>query len=609
MGVIGDTGRKLFNSSAISLPAPRSYGVPIMSIRPLFSQQDPFSAKRDDRIQADPQVPSRGAGAKVASVSAERGTTAWMMWVVLLAIAFLALLVSRVSAQQPNFQYDSIPMHPKLNDEAVVKSVEAQAKSFATTGSGNPNMANGYFTAYVPAKMTAPDGVKYISDLAKETTTMLARAQRSNKPQVAAQLTKYVYDGMNKVAVGNYHPAARINAILILSKLDRQPANPATRSPPIPLPQTLPILMSLYEDETNVDGVRAAALQGIHRQVTFGFPQISPDDRAKIAGMMTSLLESPAPEGRPTDAHAYLQRYAVDVLDVLRGKGDKSLGTKLISISTEPNNPDLIALYSASRLAAMGPELQGQVQQPKKVLDSWSKRVLDAFESELARLDALERPAADRTQPVKPETLLEKKTTETAARAMSSGSMMDMDMGYDMSDMMGDYDEMDMGMGMDMDMMSMQMQMMMPGARPQEKPQPPEVIASRQKLNNVLQQIHLGVTGKPTAGVPSRSPGGILASVAPDQKQVVEDWVAEMEAVVTALNDRTLDDRKKYKEGLVAQIEVLRDIAGVEQVDSGGGAELPDEFAPVDPLGELAPAPAAAAVPAANEIENSLVSP
>ncbi len=92
--------------------------------------------------------------------------------------------------------------------------------------------------------------------------------------------------------------------------------------------------------------------------------------------MMTSLLESPAPAGRPTDAHAYLQRYAVDILDVLRAKEDKSLGTKLISISTEPTNPDLIALYSASRLATMGPELQGQVQAPKKVLDSWSKRVL-----------------------------------------------------------------------------------------------------------------------------------------------------------------------------------------------------------------------------------------
>ena len=139
-----------------------------------------------------------------------------MIWVVLLVVAFLTLMVSRVSAQQANFPYDSLPMHPKLQDEAVVRSVEAQTKSFATTGSGDPRMANGYFTAYVPAKMTAPDGIKYISDLAKETNTLLARAQRSNKPQVAAQLTKYVYDGMKKVAEGNYHPAARINAMLIL---------------------------------------------------------------------------------------------------------------------------------------------------------------------------------------------------------------------------------------------------------------------------------------------------------------------------------------------------------------------------------------------------------
>ncbi len=137
--------------------------------------------------------------------------------------------------------------------------------------------------------------------------------------------------------------------------------------------------------------------------------------------------------------------------------------------------------------------------------------------------------------------------------------MDDMEMGYDMSSMMPDYDDMDMGM--DMDMMQM---MMMPGGRVQENPQPPEVIASRQQLNYVLQQVNLGVTGQPTAGLPSRTPGGILASVAPDQKKVVEDWVTEMEAVVTALNDKTLDDRKKYREGLVAQIEVLKEIAGVQ---------------------------------------------
>ncbi len=591
-----------------------------MSIRPLFLQHDPSRTSPTGSPQAaSDQRPV--ARVEVLSASQPRGASIWVAWVVMLAIALTTLLVSIASGQNPNSGYDSIKMHPKLEDEAVVKSVASAAKTFATTGQGDPRLANGYFSVYIPAKMTAPDGIKYITELVDETTSLLLRAQR-NRPQVAQQLTRYIYDGMKKVAEGNYHPAARINAALVLARLDRIPANPASRTPPVPLLQTLPIMVSLYEDENNADGVRAAALQGLHRHVTLGFPQITPENRTKITQMMTSLLDSPAPEGRPADAHAYLQRYAVDILDVLRANEDKSLGTKLISISTEPSNPDLIALYSASRLASLGPEMQGQVKEPEKVLESWAKRILGAFEGELARLDDyLKKPESDRSQPVKPESFLEKKTTETEAASRTAMMGMEMDMDMDM-DMMGyetgmDYDmDMDeMGMGMEgMDMMGM----MMGGMRPTEKPQPPEVIATRKRLNKVLQQVQLGVTGKPTAGLPARNPGGILASVPDQQKQVVEDWVTQLETVITELNDRSLDDEKKFREGLLAQVEALRELAGVEaEVEEDVNPSMPGDLMPVDPLADLNPvAPAAPgqpdAAPAAapgNNVPNEFVAP
>jgi hypothetical protein len=593
-----------------------------MSIRPLFLQHDRSPASRNCSPQAasDFRPVER---AKELSATQGLGASIWLTWVAMLAVAFATLVASIASGQNPNSGYDSIKMHAKLEDEAVVKSVAMAAKNYATTGQGDPRLANGYFSVYIPAKMTAPDGIKYITELVDETNNLLLRAQRSNRPQVAQQLTLYIFNGMKKVAEGNYHPAARINAALVLARLDRRPANPANRTPPVPLPQTLPIMISLYENESNADGIRAAALQGLHRQVTLGFPQITPEDRTKITAMMTSLLDSPAPEGRPADAHAFLQRYAVDILDVLRANEDKSLGTKLISISTEPSNPDLIALYSASRLAALGPEMKGQVKEPKKVLDSWAKRVLGAFEGELARLDDyLKKPESIRSQPVKPETFLEKKKTETAATPASRTGMMgemDMEMGYDMDmDMMPDMDEMDMGMS-EMDMMSMMM--MGGGRRATEKPQPPEVLATRKRLNKVLQQVQLGVTGKPTAGVPTRDPGGILASVPDDQKQVIEDWVTQLETVITELNDKTLDDEKKFREGLVTQVEALRELAGIEaEAEPDVDSNIPGDFAPVDPLAGLNPVapappgqpgaddPAPAKAPA-NNVPNEFVTP
>jgi hypothetical protein len=591
-----------------------------MSIRPLFLQHDrsPASPTGSPHEASDSQPVER---VKALSAGQPLGASIWWTWVVMLVVAFATLVGSIAWGQNPNSGYDSIPMHPKLQDEAVVKSVASAAKTYATTGQGNARLANGYFSVYVPAKMTAPDGIKYITELVDEMTNLLLRAQRSNRPQIAQELTVYIFNGMKKVAEGNYHPAARINAALVLARLDRRPANSANRTPPVPLPEALPILISLYENESNADGIRAAALQGLHRHVTLGFPQISPENRTKINSMMTSLLDSPAPQGRPVDAHAYLQRYAVDILDFLRANEDKSLGTKLISISTEPSNHDLIALYSASRLAALGPEMQGQVKEPKKVLDSWAKRVLGSFEGELARLDDyLKKPESARSQPVKPETFLEKKKTETATPTARAGMMneMDMEMGYDMDMMMPDMDDMDMGMT-DMDMMSMMM--MGRGGRPTEKPQPPQVLATRKRLNKVLQQVQLGVTGKPTAGLPTRNPGGILASVPDDQKQVVEDWVTQLETIITELNDKTLDDEKKFREGLVTQIEALRELAGVEaEVEPGVESGMPGDLAPVDPLAGFNPvapvAPgqpgAADAAPAnapANNVPNEFVTP
>ncbi len=109
------------------------------------------------------------------------------------------------------------------------------------------------------------------------------------------------------------------------------------------------------------------------------------------------------------------------------------------------------------------------------------------------------------------------------------------------------------------------------GRVPEAKPQPPEVLASRRKLNNVLQQLHLGVTGAAVKGVPARDPGGLLASVAEDKKPVVTEWIAAMESIVTAINDEMRDDEKKYLETLAEQTAALREFLGLEeQVDMSG---------------------------------------
>ncbi|CAN0458100.1 unnamed protein product, partial [Hapterophycus canaliculatus] len=248
-----------------------------------------------------------------------------------------------------------------------------------------------------------------------------------------------------------------------LSRINARPLDIANGRPPVPLSYSFPIMMELYKNEKEIDGVRAAALHGMHRYANLAFPVMTPAQKKELVDEMTKLLASAPPESRDPSAHAYLQRFAVDILNLFRPPNDPALGTQLISISTNDTAPDLIALYSASQLGKLKPQgLQAQAKDPAPIVKKWSVRAFQSVESELARIAALDHPKPAQQQPPNPKDFLQKSTTKKAAPRRAPGGMggMDMDMGMDMGmdDSMMDMGMemgMDMGMGMDMDMMGM----------------------------------------------------------------------------------------------------------------------------------------------------------
>ncbi len=515
-------------------------------------------------------------------------------WIVALFIAagLVATMVVTASGQQAG--YDQMEMHEAFSNPAVIKRMGMAAKNFSATGRGEETYARVYFSNYLPAKITQLDGLLEINPLVKNATQLLTRAQGARSPG-AAKILPWMYVGMRRVVEGNHHPPARINALLVLGRLDESPADRVRGTPPVPYRHVLPILVSQYDNKSNGDGVRAAALTGLHRTVSYTFPTMSAANKTAIKTAMSDLLSSDPPPGRSEKVHAYLQRYAVDILDLLRPQNDSSLGVQLISISTEPSQPDLIALHSAARLGRMSAEMKGKVDDPERVLGSWSARALHAFESELARLNAFQRPSPAARQPIRPEDLLRTKKGPTQASnggGMSMEAMMEEeDMGMEGSEEMDDGMDMEMNMDMEMDMgMGL-------GSSPEAKPQPPAVLASRRKLNSVLQQIHLGVTGSPNAGMPRRA-GGVLAMVTDEQKATVETWVLAMEPIVVAINESSLDDQEKYVDELTTQIEILREIAGPiaeEAADVPAAPAVAEAAPPAAAAAPVVSAPAAAA--------------
>ena len=385
----------------------------------------------------------------------------------------------------------------------------------------------------------------------------------------------WLYNGLKPIAVGNYSPPARINAILFIAKMNERAA---VRGQAVPVPvRFIPsLLLPIFQNEKNPDGVRAAALVGLHRYATILGPSMKPAELAALNTAMMTLLKADPPEGRTDESHAYLQRFAVDILANI--KGDAALGNTLVSISTETKKHDLIALHAAGQIATFSSQLKDI--KPDSALSGWAVRAMRSFQFEIARLNAFEGPRPAASQPASPGAIVGDAGDRSKAVGGPGGDMgmyeSEMDRGGDMDMDMGMYEnEMGMDMGMEMDMgMGM--------GTSTRVPQPPEVSMSRRKLNYMLQQLHLGATGSGTVGVP-QDPAGLLAAVAAADKPAVEAWLATMEEVVQALNNPAIGDRRTYMATLDAQAKVLEKLAGPAAVAAAAdiGISLPGHSGPV----------------------------
>ena len=97
---------------------------------------------------------------------------------------------------------------------------------------------------------------------------------------------------MQKLAAGNYHPAVRVNAMLMIGDLNR------VEQPPTPLPEALTVMIAAVQSDQLSDAVRATAMVGIKRHVAAG---ISEEDARKTltAAMLKIVGCRPARRRRP----------------------------------------------------------------------------------------------------------------------------------------------------------------------------------------------------------------------------------------------------------------------------------------------------------------------
>lgn len=475
----------------------------------------------------------------------------------------------------------SIPLNEALTARPAIALME-RAKNeglfkadFSSDWAGYPEFRK-YYQQYQFGKLM---DARYVNEYGKVAQSLLEDLDRSQKARgpAARTLGAWIVAGSRAIALGDFHPVARVNATLMLAHVDDQPADLRAGRPPVPASAALPVLVQLYRAETSPDGVRAAALQGILRHVQMG-SVTDPAYRDGIARIALALAESDPPAGRSPEAHAFLQRYALDLLATLADPNTSAKTAEtLVSISTRSDKPNLIAAYAAAQIGRFQPD-KAKVNQAADVLKNWAARAAGTVDAEIQRIARLDPPVAVRDQPAMPTEATRGAGSYEGGYDPGGGDMPGM---MDMGDMAGEmYDG---GMGgemMDFGGMGMPGMPGMMGSRAQ--PQPLEVITARRSINHLLQQLQLGVTGQRVAGMP-RQPGGLLAATDPAERAAVESWVTKIGEVVTAINDTALDDRKKFVEELEKQSQELKKLAGIAVARPGAPAGRRTVRKPADP--------------------------
>lgn len=118
------------------------------------------------------------------------------------------------------------------------------------------------------------------------------------------------------VTDSQYHPAARFNWMLIIADLNQAELVPGNNAPEVPLPEALPLLVSVQGDDSQTDSVRLAALIGLDRHAAAG--GIGADAQQSLVPNLQKIVnQRRPPAGRDAEVHAWFQERAKAILEKL----------------------------------------------------------------------------------------------------------------------------------------------------------------------------------------------------------------------------------------------------------------------------------------------------
>ncbi len=329
-------------------------------------------------------------------------------------------------------QLNLVGLDPKVDRNKVseVRRLRGEFESKVTAALGSANALSGadqdavrnWVGQVLMAEMTTlnPDAQARLGDLRQEFFRKIVRATSDNNR--AFLLNNVIMPKAVDIANKNYHPAARVNAVITMGLLDSQEGISGQR-PPRPHLSALRELLKIVDDPQSPEYLVAAALSGIqrHAEIDGQMPdreRLRPDVRTMVVDSMLRVIAKYDATQAEDQPGYVLSRRAVQTLDGLSlpaaDPKTSEVKTALTKVATKLEAGKWLRLDAFVALSRL------PIDNPKAYLDNLGQLVVFVAKDSRARVILAQKM-------IQIDGLIKEKTGFAQARrkATSSGAPLD----------------------------------------------------------------------------------------------------------------------------------------------------------------------------------------
>jgi len=218
--------------------------------------------------------------------------------------------------------------------------VSAMLRS-GTFGAGEQDVFDKFYETYALARWSDPNNRHLLTGFRKELSTHLLQAKSGS---VHDHLRDLILRILTTTASENYHPPARVNAMLMIGELNQVEAARAMDNP-VPYATALQtVLLKAVQAPTQPDAVKVAAMVGILRHA-----RLDAQMPASVQLDMINLVKSETAPGPSADGRAWMRVQAARVLGAMGSPGANGAVPNAITSMVADGQLRLSARCAAAR--------------------------------------------------------------------------------------------------------------------------------------------------------------------------------------------------------------------------------------------------------------------